>query len=155
MSVDWPARLQRLSRGPLVSAAPKDAEVWLDGAHNPHGGRALAHAIADLEESAPRPLYLVCGMLQTKDPRGFFAAFRGLAKHVTTVDIPGESAALGAGQLYDAARAEGLAADPAPSIEDAMLQIEARHQLTKSKIAPRIVLCGSLRLAGAVLRENA
>jgi dihydrofolate synthase/folylpolyglutamate synthase len=154
MSVDWPARLQRLTRGPLVNAAPKEAEVWLDGAHNPHGGRALAHAIADLEETNPRPLYLICGMLQTKDPRGFFAAFRGLAKHVTTVDIPGEASSLGAGQLYDAARAEGLDAQPAPSIEDALLQIEARAQLAKSKIAPRIVICGSLRLAGAVLREN-
>ncbi len=155
MSVDWPARMQRLTRGPLVSAAPKDAEIWLDGAHNPHGGRALAHAIADLEETQPRPLYIVCGMLQTKDPRGFFAAFRGLAKHVTTVEIPGDANSLGAGQLYDAARAEGLDAHPAPSIEDAMLQIEARNQLVKSKTPPRIVLCGSLRLAGAVLRENA
>jgi dihydrofolate synthase/folylpolyglutamate synthase len=138
-----------------VSAAPKDAEIWLDGAHNPHGGRALAHAIADLEETHPRPLYLVCGMLQTKDPRGFFAAFRDLAKHVTTVDVPGEAASFGAGQLYDAARAEGLDAHPAPSIEDAMLQIEARHQLSKSKTPPRIVICGTLRLAGVVLRENA
>jgi dihydrofolate synthase/folylpolyglutamate synthase len=155
MSVDWPARMQRLTRGPLINAAPKDAEIWLDGAHNPHAGRALAHAIADLEETHPRPLYLVCGMLQTKDPRGFFAAFRDLAKHVTTVEIPGEAASLGAGQLYDAARAEGLDAHPAPSIEDAMLQIEARAQLAKSKTPPRIVLCGSLRLAGAVLRENA
>ncbi|MFM9865142.1 MAG: bifunctional folylpolyglutamate synthase/dihydrofolate synthase [Micropepsaceae bacterium] len=155
MSVDWPGRMQRLTRGPLVNAAPKDAEIWLDGAHNPHGGRALAHAIADLEETMSRPLYLVCGMLQTKDPRGFFAAFRGLAKHVTTVEIPGDTASLGAGQLYDAARAEGLDAHPAPSIEDAMLQIEARNQLVKSKTPPRIVLCGSLRLAGAVLRENA
>jgi dihydrofolate synthase/folylpolyglutamate synthase len=155
MSVDWPARMQRLTRGPLVNAAPKDAEIWLDGAHNPHASRALAHAIADLEETHPRPLYLVCGMLQTKDPRGFFAAFRDLAKHVTTVEIPGEAASLGAGQLYDAARAEGLDAHPAPSIEDAMLQIEARAQLAKSKTPPRIVLCGSLRLAGAVLRENA
>jgi dihydrofolate synthase/folylpolyglutamate synthase len=155
MSVDWPARLQRLTRGPLVNAAPKEAEIWLDGAHNPHGGRALAHAIADLEETTPRPLYLICGMLQTKDPRGFFAAFRGLTKHVTTVEIPGEASSLGAGQLYDAARAEGLEAHPAPSIEDALLQIEARAQLAKSKVAPRIVICGSLRLAGAVLRENA
>ena len=154
MSVEWPARMQRLTRGPLVNAAPKDAEIWLDGAHNPHGGRALAHAIADLEETTPRPLYLVCGMLQTKDPRGFFAAFRDLAKHVTTVAIPGDAASIGAGQLYDAARAEGLDAHPAPSVEDAMLQIEARHQLAKSKIAPRIVICGTLRLAGVVLREN-
>jgi dihydrofolate synthase/folylpolyglutamate synthase len=137
-----------------VSAAPKGSEVWLDGAHNPHGGRALAHAIADFEDSNPRPLYLICGMLQTKDARGFFAAFRGLAKHVTTVTIPDEPSSIGAGQLYDAARAEDLEADPAPSIEDAMLQIAARASLTKSKTAPRIVICGALRLAGVVLREN-
>ncbi len=154
MTVEWPGRLQKLTRGPLVAAAPNGAEVWLDGAHNPHAARALAHAIADLEESNPRPLYLVCGMLQTKDPRGFFTAFRGLAKHVTTVEIPGDAASLGAGQLYDAARAEGLEAHPAQSIEDALLQIEARAAMTKSKTPPRILICGSLHLAGAVLREN-
>jgi dihydrofolate synthase/folylpolyglutamate synthase len=154
MSVDWPGRMQRLTRGPLVAAAPKGAEVWLDGAHNPHGARALAHAIADLEDRNPRPLYLVCGMLQSKDPRGFLAAFRGLARHVTTIEIPGDAATLGAGQLYDAARAEGLESHPAPSIEDAMLQIEGRATLAHPKSPPRIVICGSLHLAGAVLREN-
>jgi dihydrofolate synthase/folylpolyglutamate synthase len=154
MTVEWPGRLQKLTRGPLVQAAPKGAEIWLDGAHNPHAGRALALAIADMEDRNPRPLYLVCGMLQTKDVRGFFAAFRGLAKHVTTVTIPGEASSLGAGQLYDAARAEDLEADPAPSLEDAMLQIAARASLTRSKTAPRILICGSLHLAGAVLREN-
>jgi len=154
MTVDWPARMQRLVRGPLVAAAPKGAEIWLDGAHNPHAARALAHAMADLEESAPRQLYLICGMLQTKDARGFFAAFRGLAKHVTTVSIPADVATLGAGQLYDAARDENLEAHPAPSLEDAVLQIEARAALSKSKVPPRILICGSLHLAGAVLREN-
>jgi dihydrofolate synthase/folylpolyglutamate synthase len=154
MTVDWPGRLQRLTQGPLLSAAPKGAEVWLDGAHNPHAARALAHAIADIEERTPRPLYLVCGMLQTKDPREFFAAFRGLAKHVTTVAIPDEAGSFGAGQLYDAARAEGLDAHPAQSVEDAVLQIEARAALADAKLPPRILICGSLHLAGAVLREN-
>ena len=154
MTVDWPGRMQRLMRGPLVEAAPKGTDIWLDGAHNPHAARALAHAIADLEENNPRALYIICGMLQAKDPRGFFAAFRGLAKHVTTVTIPGEASSQGAGQLYDAARAEGLDADPAPSLEDAMLQIAARASLAKSKTPPRILICGSLHLAGAVLREN-
>jgi len=154
IAVEWPGRLQRLTHGPLVSAAPKGSDIWLDGAHNPHSARALAHAVADLEERTPRPLYLICGMLQSKDPRGFFTAFRGLAKHVTTVTIPGDNASFGAGQLYDAARAEGLEAHPAPSIEDAMLQIEARASLTDAKVAPRILICGSLYLAGVVLREN-
>ena len=154
MTVEWPGRLQRLTRGPLVGALPKGAEVWLDGGHNPHGARAIAHALADLEERSSRPLYLICGMLNTKDPRGFFAAFRGLARHVTTIAIPGEPLSFGPGQLYDAARAEGLEADPAPSLEDAMLQVGARAAMTNAKTAPRILICGSLHLAGAVLKEN-
>ena len=154
MTVEWPARLQRLTRGPLIAAAPKGAEVWLDGGHNPHGARAVAHALADMEERNSRPLYLISGMLNTKDPRGFCAAFRGLAKHVTTIAIANEPASFGPGQLYDAARAEGLDADPAPSLEDALLQVSARAALAKAKAAPRILICGSLHLAGAVLREN-
>ena len=154
MTVEWPARLQRLTRGPLVSLAPKGSEIWLDGAHNPHGARALAHAIADLEERTPRPLYLICGMLQTKDAQNFFLAFRGLAKSVTTVAIPGDAATQGAGQLYDAASAAGLDAYPAPSVEDAILQVEGRAELADESSAPRIIICGSLHLAGAVLREN-
>ncbi len=154
MTVDWPARLHRLTRGPLVALSPKGSEVWLDGAHNPHGARALAHAIADMEERNPRPLYLICGMLQTKDAVSFFSAFRGLAKSVTTVAIPRDAASQGAGQLYDAASAAGLDAYPAPSIEDALLQVEGRTELADEKHAPRIVICGSLHLAGAVLREN-
>lgn len=154
MTVEWPARMQRLTRGPLIAAAPRGAEIWLDGAHNPHGARALAHAIADLEDRNPRPLYIVCGMLQTKDAQGYFAALRGLARCVITVAIPGDPLSQGAGQLYDAAIAAGLEAHPATSIEDAMLQVEARNAVSDSKSAPRIVVCGSLHLAGAVLREN-
>jgi dihydrofolate synthase/folylpolyglutamate synthase len=154
MTVDWPARLQRLTRGPLVGIAPKGAELWLDGAHNPHGARALAHAIADLEERNPRPLYLICGMLQTKDAQNFFATFRGLASSVITVAIPGDAASQGAGQLYDSAVAAGLDAYPAPSVEDAILQIEGRAELSGESAAPRILICGSLHLAGVILREN-
>jgi dihydrofolate synthase/folylpolyglutamate synthase len=154
ISVEWPARMQRLIRGPLVAAAPKGAELWLDGAHNPHGARALAHAIADLEDRTSRPLYLVCGMLQTKDAAGYFQAFKGLARCVTTVAIPGDPLTQGAGQLYDAALSAGLEAYPATSLEDALMQIEGRHALSNAAAAPRIVICGSLHLAGAVLREN-
>ena len=79
--------------------------------------------MADLEERAPKPLYLICGMLKTKDACGYFSAFRGLARHVTTVAIPGEAASLGAGALYDAARAAGLEAAPADDLTDAMMQV--------------------------------
>jgi dihydrofolate synthase/folylpolyglutamate synthase len=153
-TVEWPGRLQRLTHGPLVAAAPKDAEVWLDGGHNPHGAAAVSRAIADLEERGERPLYLVCGMLANKNPVEFLASFGGLARHVVTVAIPGEANSLGAGALYDAARRAGLDAAPAEDLEDAMLQIAARAQFNDHEPPPRILICGSLYLAGKVLAEN-
>ena len=153
-TVEWPGRLQRLHHGPLVDAAPKDAEVWLDGGHNPHCAAAVSRAIADLEERGERPLYLICGMLRTKDAEGFLSAFRGLARHVVTVEIPGEAASLGAGALYDIARHAGLDAAPGEDLEDAMLQISARAQMDSGEVSPRILICGSLYLAGQVLAQN-
>jgi dihydrofolate synthase/folylpolyglutamate synthase len=152
-NVDWPARLQRLSRGPLVEAAPKGAEVWLDGGHNPHCAAAIARAVADLEERAEKPLYLICGMLQTKDATGFLSAFRGLARHVVTVSVPGE-ASYGAGALYDLARGAGLDAAPGEDLEDAMMQLNAWARSRPHEPAPRILICGSLYLAGTVLTRN-
>jgi dihydrofolate synthase/folylpolyglutamate synthase len=153
-SVDWPARLQRLHRGPLVEAAPKGAEVWLDGGHNVHGAEAVSRAMADMEEHGERPLYLVCGMLANKDALGFLRAFNGLARHVATVAIPGEAGSLGAGALYDAARRAGLDAAPAEDLDDAMLQVTAWSRLDDTDVPPRILICGSLYLAGKVLAEN-
>jgi len=153
-TVEWPARMQRLLKGPLVDAAPKGAEVWLDGGHNPHGAAALAQNMADLEERAPKPLYLICGILRTKDALGFLSAFRGLARHVSTVAIPGEEASLGAGALYDAARAAGLEATPADGLDDAMLQVGGWAQAREAEGPPRVLICGSLYLAGQVLAEN-
>jgi dihydrofolate synthase / folylpolyglutamate synthase len=153
-SVEWPARLQRLTRGRIFDSAPRDAEIWLDGGHNPHGAAAIARAVADFEERAEKPLYLVCGMLATKDPVGFLSAFRGLARHVTTIAIPNEALSLGAGTLYDAARASGLDASPADDLEDAMMQISAWSRARPQEGPPRILICGSLSLAGRVLAEN-
>jgi dihydrofolate synthase/folylpolyglutamate synthase len=141
-------------RGPLVDAAPKGSEVWLDGGHNPHGGAAVAQSIADLEDRVPRPLYLICGMIRTKDAVGYFLPFRGLARHVTTVAIPGEAASLGAGMLYDAARSAGLEASPADDLNDAMMQVSAWARAREGEGPPRILICGSLYLAGKVLSEN-
>ncbi len=153
-SVEWPARLQRLTRGPLIDIAPEGAEIWLDGGHNPHCAAAVATAIADLEERGERALYLVTGMLRTKDALGFFAPFRGLARHIATVDIPGETMSFGAGELYDRARAAGMDAAPAEDVEDAMLQIAAWARAHPKEPPPRILICGSLYLAGTVLAEN-
>jgi dihydrofolate synthase/folylpolyglutamate synthase len=152
--VEWSARLQRLTRGPLVALAPQGAEVWLDGGHNPHAALAIANALADFEERSSKPLYLICGMLKTKDSRGYFSPFRGLARHVTTVTIPGEEASRGAGELYDAARDAGLDASPADDLEDAMIQVAGWAQGRPGEGPPRILICGSLYLAGKVLAEN-
>jgi dihydrofolate synthase/folylpolyglutamate synthase len=153
-TVEWPARLQRLHKGPLLGAAPKGAEVWLDGGHNVHGAEAVSRAMADMEEHGERPLYLICGMLANKDALGFLRAFNGLARHVVTVAIPGEAGSLGAGALYDTARRAGLDAAPAEDLDDAMLQVTAWSRLDQSDVPPRILICGSLYLAGKVLAEN-
>jgi dihydrofolate synthase/folylpolyglutamate synthase len=153
-NVEWPARLQRMTRGPLLDAAPDGTEVWLDGGHNPHGGAMIAQSMADLEERAPKPLYLICGMLKTKDAIGYLLPFRGLARHVATIAIAGEAASLGAGALYDAARAAGLEASPADDPLDAMMQVAAWARAREGEGPPRILICGSLYLAGQVLRDN-
>ena len=154
-SVEWPARMQRLTRGRLVDLAPTGAEVWLDGGHNPHCAAAIARTMADFEERAEKPLYLICGMLKTKDAEGFLAQFRGLARHVGTVAIEGEAASRGAGELYDAARAVGLDASPSVDLEDAMMQVSAWARARPHEGSPRILICGSLYLAGRVLAQNA
>jgi dihydrofolate synthase/folylpolyglutamate synthase len=154
-TVEWPARLQRLHRGPLVDAAPKGAEVWLDGGHNPHGAEAVSRAMADMEEHGDRPLYLICGMLSNKDALGYLRSFNGLARHVVTVAIAGEAGSMGAGALYDVARRAGLDAAPAEDLDDAMLQVTAWTRLDDQETPPRILICGSLYLAGKVLAENA
>jgi dihydrofolate synthase/folylpolyglutamate synthase len=138
----------------LIGQAPEGAEIWLDGGHNPHCAAAVSRAIADLDEKVDRPLYLICAMLRTKDAEGFLSAFKGLARHVVTVSIPGEAASLGAGALYDAARAAGLDAAPAEDLEDAMLQVGAWARAHPKEPPPRILICGSLYLAGHILREN-
>ena len=152
--VEWPARLQRLHKGPLVESAPRGAEIWLDGGHNPHGAEAVSRTMADMEEHGERPLYLICAMLANKDAVGYLRTFNGLARHVVTLAIPGEAASLGAGALYDAARKAGLDAAPAEDMDDAMLQVTAWARLGDNDVPPRILICGSLYLAGKVLAEN-
>lgn len=153
-TVEWPARLQRLTKGPLVEQAPDGAEIWLDGGHNPHGAEAVSRAMADMEEHGDRPLYLICGILANKDALGFLRAFNGLARHVVTVAIPGEPNSMGAGALYDMARRAGLDSAPAEDLDDAMLQVSAWARLDDPDIPPRILICGSLYLAGKILAEN-
>ncbi|MBL3574848.1 bifunctional folylpolyglutamate synthase/dihydrofolate synthase [Rhodovulum sulfidophilum] len=141
---EWPARLQRLRHGPLVEAAGP-AELWLDGGHNPAAGIALAEAVRRLP---PRPLHLVCGMLNTKDVTGFMRPLAAVAESLTAVSIPGEAATLPAAETCSAARGAGLDAETAGDVQEAVSRIAARTP------GARILICGSLYLAGRVLREN-
>jgi len=141
---EWPARMQRLAWGPLVEAAG-DAELWLDGGHNPAAGQALARHLAGL---APRPTFLVCGMLNTKDVAGYLGPLARVAQGLTAVPIPGEANTLPADATAQAARGVGMDARVAESALAAVTEIAAR--------APRarILICGSLYLAGGILRDN-
>ena len=141
---EWPARMQRLRKGPLTEAAP-DAELWLDGGHNPAAGVMLARVLAGLP---PKPLYLVCGMLNTKDVLGYLTPLAPLARSLSAVTIEGVDATLTAAQTAEAARRAGIDAVEAASVAGAVAAIAARDP------AARILICGSLYLAGLVLREN-
>ncbi len=146
---DWPARMQRIAQGRLLGLVPDGSELWLDGAHNLDGGRAIAAALADLEERVPRPLVLVVGMLATKDHEGFLGNFAGLARSVVAVPIQ-QDKALPVQVIADAARRVGIPAGSSDGIESALAAI-GRLNL---KSAPRILVTGSLYLAGEILAAN-
>ncbi|MBT8417601.1 MAG: bifunctional folylpolyglutamate synthase/dihydrofolate synthase [Silicimonas sp.] len=143
-SAFWPARMQRLRRGPLVDAAP-EAELWLDGGHNPAAGQALADTLAGLPD---RPTHMICGMLSTKDVAGYLRPLAEQAQSLHAVAIPGETATLPAEDTAAAADSVGLPARVATSVADALAAIVEQDP------SARILICGSLYLAGAVLREN-
>ncbi|MBR2117497.1 MAG: bifunctional folylpolyglutamate synthase/dihydrofolate synthase [Afipia sp.] len=147
---EWPARMQRLTSGRLVDAAPKDAEVWLDGGHNPDGGRVVADALGDLEERVSRPLVVVVGMMGNKDAGGFLANFAGQTRHIIAVKIPDQDNAMPPDVLADSARHLGMRVETAASVEAALGAI-ARLAYD---VPPRILITGSLYLAGHVLAEN-
>lgn len=151
-SVTWPARMQRLTQGDLMRFAPEKAEIWLDGGHNPGAGVVIAEALAELEERDPRPLYLITGMINTKDPVGYFEAFTGMARQVYTVAISSSDSGIDHETLADAARRAGLEALPVASVADGLKAI--KEQVKDEVIAPRILIGGSLYLAGDVLAAN-
>ncbi len=150
VKADWPARLQRLTQGALVDLAPAGSELWLDGGHNPDGGRAIAATLADLEERVSRPLLLIVGMLANKDSEGFLRNFTGLARRLIAVPVPGVEAGVPAEELAATARAIGL---PATSRDDLTEALDAARKLDLDP-PPRILITGSLYLAGDVLRQN-
>lgn len=150
VKADWPARLHRLSAGRLVNLAPPGSELWLDGGHNSDGGRAVAAALADLEERVSRPLVLIVGMLNTKDCAGFLRNFSGLARRLIAVPVTVSDNAMTAEAVAEAARAVDIPAASRGTLDDAL---EAVRKLDLDP-PPRILITGSLYLAGEVLALN-
>ncbi|MCC0071503.1 MAG: bifunctional folylpolyglutamate synthase/dihydrofolate synthase [Rhodobacteraceae bacterium] len=140
----WPARMQRLTHGPLVEAAGA-CELWLDGGHNPAGGVAVA---ATLGRMPKKSTHLVLGMLNTKDIAGYLRPVAAQARTLTAVSIPGEANTLSAEETQAAAAKAGIEAGTAESVVAAVTRIAAKDP------GARILICGSLYLAGSVLREN-
>ena len=140
----WPARMQRLQAGPLITAAGK-AESWLDGGHNPAAGQALAQALQTLPK---RPLHLICGMLNTKDISGYLQPLANIADSLHAVSIPDEINTLAAAKTAEMAKSVGMDAYEAEGVQAAITEI------TRKEPSARILICGSLYLAGAVLRQN-
>ena len=151
-TVDWPGRMQRLAKGKLTELAPHGAEIWLDGGHNPGAGVVVAEAMAEQEERFQRPLFLICGMLNTKDQTGYFRAFEGMARHVYTVPVASSDAGLPNAELAARAAEAGLSAEPVSSVASALMLL--RDTWNPAETAPRILIGGSLYLAGEVLAAN-
>lgn len=151
VNVEWPARLQRLTNGTLVADAGEGTEIWLDSGHNPSAGIVIAEAMADLEERSTRPLYLISAMLTTKEPIGFFRPFAGLVRKVYTVPVPSSPSSRDPAELAEAATIAGLSAEPVSDVEAAIERIRADRVVAGPY---RILICGSLYLAGSVLAAN-
>lgn len=151
-SVTWPGRMQRLPQGALSELAPKGAEVWVDGGHNPGAGTVIAEALTEQEEKFPRPLFLISGMINTKDQTGYFKPFHGMARHVYTVPVTMSDAGVPNEELAVRATEAGLSAEPVSSVANALMLL--RDTWDENEPAPRILIGGSLYLVGEVLAAN-
>jgi len=143
--VVWPARLQRLTSGPLVDRLPAGGALWLDGGHNPAAGLVLANCLKDGDR---RPWHLIVGMGKHKDQDGFLGPLAPLARSIWTVPVPDEAASWDPAAAAQALHEAGIPASAASSVDEALAAI------VKDGRACRVLICGSLYLAGHVLRDN-
>lgn len=148
--VSWPARMQRLTRGPLVERLPAGWSLWLDGGHNADAGRAVSAQVASWRRERPdEPVHLIVGMLNTKAADDYLRPFAGLPQSVSTVTIPGETASLSAEALAAMAGTAGVAAAARDDVAAALEGIVAG-----GGERGRVLIAGSLYLAGRILAEN-
>jgi len=148
-SAEWPARMQRLTKGPLAALLPKDWELWLDGGHNPGAGLIVAEQMTRWSATNPTwPIYMVFGILNSKDPDGFIAPLVPHVAKLAALTIPNEENSIGGGEATDVARRNGIDAIEVTSAEEAIARLAGEPG------PARILICGSLYLAGTILAEN-
>jgi len=148
-SAEWPARMQRLTKGPLARLLPNDWELWLDGGHNPGAGLIVAEQMRRWSDMDPsRPIYMVFGILNSKDPDGFIAPLVPHVKKLAALTIPDEENSIQGCEAADVARRNGIDAFEVTSAEEAV------SRLVSERGPARILICGSLYLAGTILAEN-
>ncbi len=154
-TVQWPGRFEHLRPGKLLAGIDEEIrrniDIWIDGGHNPQAGLVLADALADLEERASMPLVVICGMLTTQDPAGFFRAFEGLAREVISIPVNQSDASFSPKDLARYASEAGLVSCPASSIHEALEAVIDRYARNGQV---RVMICGSLYLVGEVLELN-
>jgi dihydrofolate synthase / folylpolyglutamate synthase len=149
-TVSWPGRLQKLKKGPLVSSLPEHVDIWLDGGHNPAAAEQISKTFADWDTKDRKPTYLIAGMLNTKDQRSFFAEFKGTVVKGCCIPIDGEAASTSAAELSALAQSAGLSMSAEKSVAACLLAL--RNDLIAEPC--RLLIVGSLYLAGQILKEN-
>lgn len=149
----WPGRFEPLLKGKLIETFPtgqrNDFDIWIDGGHNPAAGAALIHELEELKQKDNLPIFMICGMLTTKDPAAFFNYFTKKIEQVLTVPIVDSEAGFAPEKLSQLCKKSGLVSTPQKSVEEALLKISDLH-----KGPARIIICGSLYLVGEVLKNN-
>ncbi|CAN0481390.1 unnamed protein product, partial [Discosporangium mesarthrocarpum] len=148
--VTWPARMQRLSTGPIVETLPEHVDIWLDGGHNPAAAAQIAKSFMNWNETDPKPTYLIAGMLNTKDQKAFFSQLAPIIDKGHCITIPEEAAATAAADLATMARGAGVEMTEMPSL---MAAVEGLKPTLNEKPS-RLLIAGSLYLAGQILRNN-
>lgn len=149
-SVEWPARLQHLRRGPLVEMLPSGWDLHLDGGHNDSAGEVLARHLAGWRADG-RPLDIIFGMLGSKRPLDFLRPLAPHVRRLRAVAIPGEAASVTAAEAADFARQAGMEAADFPDVTTALADLVA---LGRDGVPARVLICGSLYLAGTILAAN-
>jgi len=149
-NVHWPGRLQQLSSGPLVDNLPSHVEIWLDGGHNPAAAEQVANTFAKWNVVDPKPSYLIAGMLNTKDQTSFFSQLRDTVIKGCCIAIEGEAATTSAAELAALARSGGVSMTAKSSLEASLLSLQAELNAGPC----RLLIAGSLYLAGQILKEN-